>query len=144
MWARMLHALHQDMSFAEWTAELETLTQLSEPYVGFLAFTNEGEPVGMIDARVRNYAEGAPQLHAPYVEDLWVEPAYRRSGVAKALLTAVETWAAGQGFDWLGSDARLDNDQSHQWHRSMGFEETERLVVFGKLLAAAERTSTSG
>ncbi len=139
----MLAALHEDASVGECAAELETLTRLSDPYVGFLAFTDEGEPVGMIDARVRNYAEGAPQLRAPYVEDLWVDPSYRRSGVAKRLLEAVEAWAVERGFDWLGSDARIDNDRSHQWHRSMGFEETERLVVFGKPLAPMERTSTS-
>jgi aminoglycoside 6'-N-acetyltransferase I len=144
IWARMLAALHEDASVADWTAELETLKQLSEPYIGFLAFTDEGEPIGMIDARVRNYAEGAPELHAPYVEDLWVDPSHRRSGVGRRLLEAVEAWAVEQGFDWLGSDARLDNDESHQWHRSIGFEETERLVVFGKPLAPMERTSTSG
>ena len=88
----------------------------------------------MIDARVRNYAEGAPNLRAAYVEDLWVEPGHRRAGVARALLAAVENWARSQQLDWLGSDTTPDNRLSRDWHRRMGFEEVEQLVVFGKSL----------
>jgi aminoglycoside 6'-N-acetyltransferase I len=134
-WAAMLARLHEDLSADEFEQELARFTALSEPYVGFLAFNDEGDPIGMIDARVRNYAEGAPDLSAPYVEDLWVDSDYRRQGVAARLLEAVEDWARSQGFAWLGSDARLDNEQSHDWHRASGFQETERLVVFGKPLA---------
>jgi len=136
-WAAMLACLHDDMSAGEWEAELAKFVSLPEPYIGFLAFTDGGLPIGMIDVRVRNYAEGAPNLRAPYVEDLWVHPDHRRQGVAARLLQAVEQWARGEGFDWLGSDARLDNDDSHSWHRSSGFEETERLVIFGKPLLQA-------
>jgi aminoglycoside 6'-N-acetyltransferase I len=133
-WAAMLARLHADMRADEWESALAKFTALSEPYIGFLAFADDGEPIGMIDVRVRNYAEGAPHLAAPYVEDLWVEPGHRRQGIAGHLLQAVERWAREEGFDWLGSDARLDNDESHSWHRAAGFEETERLVVFGKPL----------
>ena len=130
----MLAQLHDDLSAAEFERELARFTVLPEPYVGFLAFKDDGEPVGMIDARLRNYAEGAPDLVAPYVEDLWVHPDHRRQGVAARLLQAVENWARSEGFRWLGSDARLDDDESRDWHRASGFEETERLVVFGKPL----------
>ena len=130
----MLAHLHDDMIGDEWESVLAKLVDLPEPYVGFLAFSDAGEPMGVIDLRVRNYAEGAPQLVAPYIEDLWVEPDWRRQGVAKLLLEVAEQWARGEGFGWLGSDATLDNHESHDWHSSMGFIETERLVVFGKPL----------
>jgi aminoglycoside 6'-N-acetyltransferase I len=133
-WAAMLSKLHSDLSAAEFEKELERFESLSEPYVGFIAFADDGRPVGVIDARKRNFAEGAPNLAATYVEDLWVEPDHRRKGIALLLLQAVEQWARDEGFDWLGSDARLDNDESHSWHRASGFAETERLVVFGKAL----------
>ncbi|HVU30097.1 MAG TPA: GNAT family N-acetyltransferase [Sphingomicrobium sp.] len=133
-WAAMLARLHGDMGRDEWEAALAGFVELPQPYVGFIAFSDSGEAVGMIDLRVRNYAEGAPELVAPYVEDLWVEPVYRRQGVATRLLEAAEQWARSEGFNWLGSDARLDNLESHHWHRSAGFTETERLVVFGKPL----------
>ena len=132
-WAAMLSRLHPDQSAAEFEAELATLTALPEPYIGFIA-VDEDKRVGVIDLRVRNYAEGAPDLVAAYIEDLWVEPAHRRSGVARALLAAAEDWAREEGHNWLGSDALIDNRRSHDWHRAAGFEELERLVVFGKPL----------
>jgi aminoglycoside 6'-N-acetyltransferase I len=133
-WAAMLACLHPEQSAADFEAELAILTKLSEPYVGFLAFSDDGEPIGMIDARARNYAEGAPDLSAAYVEDLWVDPEHRRHGVAARLLEAVEAWALEQGHRWLGSDALIGNEESHAWHRAAGFEEVERIVVFGKTL----------
>ena len=110
-WANMLSRLHTDLCAAEFEDELARFADLPQPYVGFLAFTDDGEAIGMIDARERNYAEGAPNLSAAYVEDLWVEPDHRRQGVAALLLQAVERWAREEGFDWLGSDARLDSDE---------------------------------
>ena len=131
IWAAMLAKLHRDQSAAEFEAEIAALP---DDFVGFLAFDESGEPIGMIDAWIRNYAEGAPDLRAAYVEDLWVEPKHRRQGVAQALLAAVEEWARALGLNWLGSDALIDNEMSHAWHRASGFSEIERLVVFGKPL----------
>jgi len=130
-WAAMLERLHGGQSVEQFEAELESLP---EDFVGFLAYTDDGEPVGMIDAWIRNYAEGAPNLRAAYVEDLWVDPAHRRSGVARTLLREVEAWAREQGLDWLGSDTHLTNRLSRSWHAATGFQEIEEIVVFGKPL----------
>ena len=130
----MLCRLHEELTADEFESELRRFTKLEQPYVGFLAFADEGEPIGMIDARLRNYAEGAPNLRAAYVEDIWVEPGHRRAGVARALLAAVEQWARSEGLDWLGSDTTPDNQLSRDWHRQLGFEEVEQLIVFGKSL----------
>ena len=130
----MLTSLHSGTAEAEFLRELHELVALDEPYVGFLAFDAEERAVGMVDARVRNYAEGSPTLRAGYVEDLWVAPHVRDKGVARALLAAVEQWALTQGLGWLGSDTTLENLVSQRWHAAVGFEEVERLVVFGKQL----------
>ena len=134
-WAAMLARLHDDLTTDQFEDELRRFTSLEQPYTGFLAFTDNGEAIGLIDARIRNYAEGAPSLRAAYVEDLWVEPEHRRTGVAGALLAAVEKWARSEGSDWLGSDTTPDNQLSREWHKRMEFEEVEQLVVFGKRLA---------
>lgn len=134
VWAKMLAALHPGQSAHTFLNEIRDLVALSDPYVAFLAFDKPDQPCGMIDARLRNYAEGAPRLHAAYVEDLWVVPEARGRGVARALLAAVEQWAREQGADWLGSDTAPDNHASRAWHRAAGFAEIEQLVVFGKPL----------
>lgn len=134
-WALMLSRLHPETGEAEFLRQIVELVKLPEPYVAFVAFDAEGIPLGLLDARVRNYAEGSPDLCAAYIEDLWVEPHARHLGVARALLAAVEEWARAQGLRWLGSDTSPDNEASRAWHAAAGFDEICQLVVFGKPLA---------
>ena len=93
----------------------------------------EGHLIGFAETAVRNYAEGA-EGPAAYLEGIWVDPPYRRQGVARALLEAAERWARAAGFADFGSDALLDNQLSHHWHAAVGFREVERLIVYHKRL----------
>ena len=132
----MLAKLHQPWgNEAEFLADIPGWLALKEPMVCWLAFTDQGLPIGMVDARKRNYAEGAPDLYAAYVEDIWVAEEHRRDGVATALLAAVEVWARAQGLNWIGSDTELGNELSRKWHAAAGFDELEQLIIFGKPLA---------
>ena len=117
----------------ELESELAGLFALDPPYSVYIA-EEDGRQIGFIELWVRSYAEGGPPEPSAYVEGLWVDPAFRRSGVATALLNQAEQWARGKGFKWLGSDAEARNSQSHAWHKAAGFLEIERLVVFGKPL----------
>lgn len=138
-WAAMLAQLHRpSASAAEFLAEIPGWLTLAEPMVCWLAEEADGTPVGMVDARMRNYAEGAPDLAAAYIEDLWVEEGHRHRGVARALVAAVEEWARAQGLGWLGSDTEPGNAPSRSFHKALGFAEIETLVVFGKPLGPAD------
>lgn len=132
VWAQLLSRLHPDQSPTEFEAELQRFTKLEQPYIAFLAESDDSEPIGMIDLRVRNYAEGAEPGPVAYVEDLWVEPVHRRAGVGRALLAAAEQWARDEGLGHLGSDALSDNEDSRAWHLANGFTEVERITVFAK------------
>lgn len=133
MWAELLTRLHPDIPLAEFEADIDHWHAIGDPFVCFLAFDSD-DAVGLIDARVRNHAEGAPNLKAAYVEDLWVERTHRRHGLASRLLAEVEAWARDLGLDWIGSDTVPGNGASQRWHAANGFRELERLVVFGKPL----------
>jgi ribosomal protein S18 acetylase RimI-like enzyme len=74
-----------------------------------------------------------------YLEGWYVEPDARRRGVGRALVAAAEQWAASQECTEFGSDALLDNDVSAAAHRALGFEETEHLRLFRKVLPAQPR-----
>lgn len=132
-WAAMRTRLWPDADPKELESELASLFALDPPYTVYIAEQGEKQ-VGFIELWVRSYAEGGPPEPAAYVEGLWVEPGHRRAGVATALLGQAEAWARGKGFTWLGSDALIENKESHAWHRAAGFKEVERLVVFGKPL----------
>lgn len=55
-------------------------------------------------------------------------------GVGGALLAAAEAWARGKGCAEMSSDCLLANDVSLAAHRALGYEETERLIHFRKVL----------
>lgn len=130
-WAAMRRRLWPEADPDELERELAAL----DPESLNLLAEEDGRLIGFAEASVRNYAEGAPAGPAGYLEGIWVEPERRRRGVGRAMLAAVEGWARRQGLAWLGSDALLDNDLSHRWHRSVGLAEIERIVVFGKRLS---------
>jgi aminoglycoside 6'-N-acetyltransferase I len=132
-WAAMRHRLWDDFDPAELDSELAELAALGTPYVTLVAEA-DGGLVGFAEVAVRSIAEGCPPGPAAYLEGIWVEPAHRRRGVARALLAAAETWARERGLAHLGSDALLGNEASHSWHRAAGFGEVVRLVVFNKPL----------
>jgi aminoglycoside 6'-N-acetyltransferase I len=130
----MRSRLWPDADPAELESELPGLAALDPPYEALVAADDHGRILGFIELWVRSYAEGAPSGPAAYVEGLWVEPESRRKGVGRAMLAAAEDWARARGLVHLASDALLDNQLSHDWHKAVGFSEVERIVVFGKPL----------
>ena len=64
----------------------------------------------------------------------YVEPEYRRRGIAARLLDACESWAAEQGCTEFASDAEISNRVSRSFHKSMGFTEAAEIVHFAKKL----------
>ena len=59
-------------------------------------------------------------------------PDLRRTGVGRALVTAVEQWCLEHGYRELGSDVELHNEASLRAHAALGFEPTLRLQFFRK------------
>jgi aminoglycoside 6'-N-acetyltransferase I len=127
----MRAALWPDADPDELAAELDGL--LADPnQVAFVAERDDERLCGFAEASVRPFANGVDESPCAFLEGWWVDEDMRRSGVGRALVAAVETWARGRGFAELGSDALLDNTLGHQAHRALGFEERERVVYFRK------------
>ena len=100
-----------------------------------LAVTASGAAIGFVEAARRvDYVNGTTSSPVAFLEGLYVEPGWRRRGVARALVESVAAWALGQGLSELASDSLLDNDAAHAAHRALGFEETERVVYFRRPL----------
>lgn len=105
--------------------------------IAFVAVV-DGEPVGFATASIRSdYVEGSSGSPVGYLEGVWVDEDFRRRGLGRALVRAAEGWAGTEGCSEFGSDAYLEDLDSHAFHLSVGFEEAGRLVAFLKPLGEA-------
>ena len=100
-----------------------------------LALTPHGSAIGFVEASKRvDYVNGTSSSPVVFLEELYVEPGWRRKGVARALVAEVERWALAERCSELASDSPLENVVAHAAHRALGFEETERVVYFRRAL----------
>jgi aminoglycoside 6'-N-acetyltransferase I len=105
----------------------------SEKDVVFFALA-DGRPVGMLEARLREYGEGCGTSPVGYIEAWFVYPDFRGKGIAGVLTQAAEGWARGKGCIEMASDTWLGNEAGIRAHLKMGYSEVERLVHFVKRL----------
>ena len=105
----------------------------SEQDMIFLASV-ENKPVGMIEARIRDYGEGCETSPVGYIEGWFVQEEFRGKGIAGSLTQAAENWAREKGCSEMASDTWLENEASIRAHLKMGYVEVERLVHFVKQL----------
>jgi aminoglycoside 6'-N-acetyltransferase I len=120
---------------AEHLPEMQELCAQADRYAQFVAYSDAGEPQGLVEVALRSdYVNGTETSPVGFLEGLYVDPAFRRQGIAAKLVYTAEQWVKQQGCSEMASDALLDNEASHAMHRALGFEETERVVYFRKRL----------
>ena len=116
-------------------AEMELMATNPQRFAAFVAYAGTNEPLGLAEAAIRtDYVNGALSSPVGFLEGLYVVPHARRRGVARALVAEVGRWTRDCGCNELASDTALANAASHAVHRSLGFEETARVVFFRKLV----------
>jgi len=136
-WLPLRQSLWPDCATAEHLVEMGEFLARPESFVQFVAYAESHEPVGLVEASLRNgYVNGTESSPLAFLEGLYVTPTHRRRGVARRLVAAVAEWAVSRGCREFASDAALQNELSHAVHRSLGFVETERVVYFRKALSA--------
>lgn len=128
--------LWPDCSIEQHFAEMTEHVSNPEKYVQFVARSESAKAIGFVEASVRSdYVNGTDSSPVAFLEGLFVDPHFRRRGIAKQLVAEVISWAESKGFKEMASDALLSNVASHAMHESLGFVETERVVYFRKVLA---------
>jgi aminoglycoside 6'-N-acetyltransferase I len=133
-WRRMRHALWPEMSETENFQETKTLGEGPKAFVR-LALDGQDRAAGFVEATLRtDYVNGCETSPVVFLEGIYVEPWARRQGVARRLVEVVQQWARQMNCSEMASDALLANADSHGMHLGLGFEETERVVYFRKLL----------
>jgi len=109
----------------------------SDDAVAYLVHDGRGNFVAFAEATLRrDYVNGCSTSPVGFLEGLYVEPLYRRHGIARMLSSTLEDWAASLGCTEFASDVLLHNEVGHRVHTALGFEEAERVVYFVKQLSA--------
>lgn len=107
---------------------------INEPAAVFLARTDAGECVGLLEMSIRAFAEGCAHPNPAYIEGIYVDPSFRQSGVASQLMASAETWAQAQGCSELASDTAPDNAPSAGLHAKAGFRDVGLVRCWAKRL----------
>ena len=94
----------------------------------------DGQAVGFAEYGLRDYANGCNSQPVPFLEGVWVDDAYRGHGIARALIEFLFQKAQRAGFVEMGSDVELTNYSSQLMHERMGFEQTEKVIYYRKVL----------
>ncbi len=137
--ALLRHALWPESSAADHAKELDLILDGKAPGIlpatVFVAEENGGALLGFLEAGLRSHADGCDESHpVGYVEGWYVIETRRRHGIGAALLRAAEGWARAQGCTEMASDTQLDNVLSQRAHESLGFQITERSILYRKPL----------
>lgn len=128
------------MSLKLWTdfekGRLEKLleqTVKSEKNKVYIAKDRADKPVGFSIFSIRtDYVEGASQSPTGYLEGIFVEPEYRKMGIAREFIRWGEKWCRDRGCTQIGSDTWLTATESREFHKKVGFREEEEVVHFLK------------
>ena len=94
----------------------------------------EGRPIGLTEARIRDYGEGCETSPVGYLEGWFVQEENRGRGIVGIMTQAAENWAREKGCAEMASDTWLDNNASIRAHVKLGYDEVERLIHFVKKL----------
>jgi aminoglycoside 6'-N-acetyltransferase I len=134
-WVDLREALWPHCAREVHLTEMSYLIAEPERYVQFIAYEKRRLPVGLVEASLRSdHVNGTASSPVAFLEGIYVDPAYRRKGVASHLVKVVAEWAVASGCKELASDAALNNELGHIMHKALGFQETERVVFFRKAL----------
>lgn len=137
-WLDMGAALWPDHNISDLEQVFNDLLTL-EHYRGYMCRLVSGEAVGFIFLSLRrDYVEGSSSSPVGYIEGIYVKPTYRGQGIAKKLSDVGEQWSLEHGCKEMASDAYWDNHESREFHKHIGYEETERLVHFIKPIKNAD------
>ncbi|WP_423190324.1 aminoglycoside 6'-N-acetyltransferase [Alkalibacterium sp. f15] len=93
------------------------------------------EIIGFAHVQLRyDYVEGTISTPVGYLECIYVREAFRKQGIGKQLVEVCEDWSRFMDATEFASDVELVNEQSAEFHDSIGFKEVNRIVCYTKQL----------
>lgn len=122
-------AMGYDFPLSDTTAKLTKLLNDSTNLI--LVAELNGEVVGYI------HAVDYDLLYAPHYKNIMgiaVLPEYRRQGIGKELLSAVEKWAGETGASAVRLCSGEERTDAHEFYKSLGYVNNKKQLNFSKQL----------
>jgi aminoglycoside 6'-N-acetyltransferase I len=133
-WVALRKKLWPWESDADLRAESDEQLAPAESLV-LIGRAGDGEMVAFAEASLRHdYVNGCSTSPVAFLEGIYVEPAWRRHGIARRLCEAIEEWASEHGCTEFASDTFTDYFDSQRMHEALGFTETDRVIYYRKEL----------
>ena len=126
-WSAVLSLIQ--ISFAEMDGRIDPPSSMHQLTAEKLA-THEGE-VWAIGREPLACVVLTPKRDCLYLGKLSVAPAFRKRGLAVALLKTAEERAHAQGFTMLETEVRIELVENHRFFKSHGFAITEETAHEG-------------
>src|SRR5262245_1440843 len=134
-WLVMRSVLWPHCSSERHIEEIRAYFSAGGELVTFVAVDTDNSLCGFVEASLRPSAEGCTTRPVGYVEGIFVQPAFRRRGIARKLIEAAERWAVSKGCSEFASDCYIDNEASIRLHQNLGFSVSRRLVHFRRTIS---------
>lgn len=134
-WAALRALLWPHVSIDDHRSEIDACLTSPEKISAFIAYSDSNHAIGFAEVSVRHdYVNGCDTSPVAFLEGIFVRENQRSRGVARQLFARVVDWGKARNLSELASDADIANLVSHQMHKALGFEETERVVYFRQKL----------
>ncbi|MDZ4861213.1 MAG: GNAT family N-acetyltransferase [Candidatus Hydrogenedentes bacterium] len=132
-WLRLRCALWPTCTRAEHEAEQDWWLEQADVAV-FVVKSDDGSLIGFAETSIHTEAPGCSTDRIGFLEGWYVEEAYRKRGIGRALNDAVEQWARERGCTEMASDTGPEYPDSHAAHLGIGYCEAGDPFNFFKRL----------
>ena len=109
--------------------EMKQIFVRSDWYCYFLK-NSDDQIVGFIELSSRNIVDGCLSSPVAYIEGLYLKKEYQGIGLGKEAIETIKSWCKEKGFSELGSDTEITNINAQKFFKSVGFQESYRIVEF--------------
>lgn len=134
-WLSLRAEFIPELGLAEQAAFLQAFARDSAGFCAFIASDETGKASGFAEVSIRtDYVNGCRHRPALFLEGIYVRPECRGLGIARALCRAAGRWGRGRGCREFASDVYSDDHDSLAAHAGLGFEMTEQVIYFRKIL----------
>lgn len=128
-WNEMRKALYTILDNEDYEQEMQQISDSNE-YFSYFVIDNSNQILGLVELSSRNIVDGCLSSPVAYLEGLYLKEEYRGRGIGKKVIRMILKWCKERGFSELATDTELTNVKAQNFYKTVGFEETDRVVEF--------------